>query len=289
MLINFMENSKAQKSVSNQLFSILSGKVHNHDFYHDLPDNLRYTGAGYGNRPYAGFQPGPPLRHTYPRRHYGTFGSKRGPGSYWSDPAGQQPSKRKVMITVVRNGPSPRNSVKILLNRWGVQSYEQLIKDISEAFGPKWKNNKVRKLFTLRGREVQGVSDFFREDDTFIACGNESLNTHDVADIIEEMYPHSPYAQSLLKDWERKRRKHAYGENSSKKDSGFGSDSSNREDADDDIIYRGRPSKKKARDKNRYDEIDPSSRIELERQRAAEEERERANKRRLKNKDAEQR
>ena len=34
-----------------------------------------------------------------------------------------------------------------------------------------------------------------------------------------------------------------------KKDSGFGSDSSNREDADDDIIYRGRPSKKKARDK----------------------------------------
>ena len=192
------------------------------------------------------------------------------------------------MITVVRNGPSPRNSVKILLNRWGVQSYEQLIKDISEAFGPKWKNNKVRKLFTLKGREVQGVSDFFRGDDTFIAVGNESLTTNDVTDIIEELYPDSPYAQSLLKDWERRRRKHPYSDDGGKRDSGFGSDSSNREDRDDDVIYRGRPSKKKdKKDKNRLDE-DPGSRMISERQRAADEERERAN-RRLKNKDAEDR
>ena len=192
------------------------------------------------------------------------------------------------MVTVVRNGPSPRNTVKILLNRWGVQSYEQLIKDISEAFGPKWKNNKVRKLFTLKGREAQGISDFFREDDVFIACGNESLTTHDVADIIEELYPDSPYAQSLLKEWDRRRRKHHYSGDGAKKDSGFGSDSSNREDRDDDVIYRGRPSKRKAKDKNRLDE-DSASRVISERQRAAEEERERANRRRLKNKEAEDR
>ena len=67
-----------KKSVFNQLFSVISGKVHNHDFYHDLPDNLRYTGAGYGHRPYAGFQPGLPLRHTYPRRHYGTTSGPSG-------------------------------------------------------------------------------------------------------------------------------------------------------------------------------------------------------------------
>ena len=189
---------------------------------------------------------------------------------------------------MVRNGPQPRSSVKILLNRWGVQSYEQLVKDISEAFGPKWKNNKVRKLFTLKGREVHGVSDFFREDDVFIACGNEGLTTHDVADIIENLYPDSPYAQSLLKEWDRRRRKHPYGDDGAKKDSGFGSDSSNREDKDDDIIYRGRPSKKKAKEKNGIDD-DLVNRIESERQRAADEERDRAYKRRLKKKDAEQR
>lgn len=36
------------------------------------------------------------------------------------------------------------------------------------------------RLYTLKGREVRSVSDFFREDDVFIAVGREQLTTVDV-------------------------------------------------------------------------------------------------------------
>ena len=76
-----------------------------------------------------------------------------------------------------------------------------------QAFGPKWKNNKVRKLFSIRGREIQWVSDFFRDDDVFIGIGNESLTTSDVQEILEELYPESPYAKNLMKEWEKTKKK----------------------------------------------------------------------------------
>ena len=241
--------------------------MHNHDFYQELPDSMAYRG-GHGNRYYGAFQPGPPLRQTYPRRPYGQWGVRRGAGGYWG---GQQSetgppgagNKRKVMVTVIRASPAPRASVKILLNRWGVHSYEQLVKDISDAFGPKWKGNKIRKLFTIKGREVQGVSDFFRDDEVFIGCGNETLTTTDVSDIIDEVYPDSPQAQQILKEWEKQKKVRGNrqyvlkgGEPEEpkkdsglgKKDSGLGSDSSNtnrEEPGDNEIIYKGRPAKKK--------------------------------------------
>ena len=245
-----------------------AGKVHNHDFYQELPDGMAYRG-GHGNRYYGAFQPGPPLRQTYPRRPYGNWGVRRGPGGYWG---GQQSetgppgagNKRKVMVTVIRASPAPRASVKILLNRWGVHSYEQLVKDISDAFGPKWKGNKIRKLFTIKGREVQGVSDFFRDDEVFIGCGNETLTTTDVSDILDEVYPDSPQSQQILKEWEKQKKvrgnrqyvlkggepdeQQQKDSGLGKKDSGLGSDSSNtnrEEPGDTEIIYKGRPAKKK--------------------------------------------
>merc|ERR1711976_1108315 len=108
---------------------------------------------------------------------------RAGPQSYWQNQSQESaaPSHLKPkVITVVRNGNKPRTSVKILLNRRSVQSYEQLVKDITEAFGPKYKNNRLRKLFSVKGREVKGISDFFREEDVFIGIGNEQLTTGDV-------------------------------------------------------------------------------------------------------------
>merc|ERR1712096_201911 len=139
--------------------------------------------------------------------------------------------KPKV-VTVVRGGSTrPRKKITILLNRRAVQTYEQLVADISEALGqPKWKNDHVRKLFTLKGREVKSVSDFFREDDCFIAIGRERINTSDIQEILHDLYPDSPYAESLIqRNLERNfrqqqkhqysRRKHLKG---SKSDSGLG-------------------------------------------------------------------
>ncbi len=214
------------------------------------------------------------------------------------------------MVTVIRNGPEPRTDVKILLNRRSVQSYEQLMKDISDALGPKWRNDKVQKLFTTRGREVKGVSDFFRDDEVFIAVGSESLTMNDVQAILEELYPDSSYPRSLMKDWEKARRRYQQQpvykmkdpDDEFKKDSGLGSDGSKEDGEKDEVIYSSRqgddyrPKKVKRphysqpkTDSYSAEEEDMSSRIERERVRAAEEERERARKRMQKRLDAERR
>jgi doublecortin-like kinase 3 len=117
--------------------------------------------------------------------------------------------------------------------------------DIAEAFGPKYKNNRLKKLFTVKGREVHGISDFFRDDDVFIGVGNDSLTEGDIQDIIEELYPDSPYARNLLRDLEKQRKKRQAALKDSeadKRDSGFGegSDGSNRDQDGDYIIYKGR-------------------------------------------------
>lgn len=197
------------------------------------PGRYFRTNGPYGNAGNTG-NPANPVQTS--RRWPGTFGN-RNPAGLLGGPTEAVPMKPKV-ITIVRNGPRPRNNVKILLNRRSVQSYEQLVADISEAFGPKWKNNRVQKLYTTHGKEVKGVSDFFREDDCFIALGNERLSDSDVADIIDELYPDSAYAKLLLKDWEKQRRRDKQKANrdaeGDKKDSGFveGSDTGSHRDQD---------------------------------------------------------
>jgi len=120
-------------------------------------------------------------------------------GDYSPNHSDSLPMKPKV-VTVVRAGTCrPHKKITILLNRRAVQTYEQLVADISEALGqPKWKNDHIRKLFTLKGREVKSVSDFFREDDCFIAVGREQLTTADIQDVLRELYPDSPYTESLI-------------------------------------------------------------------------------------------
>lgn len=102
--------------------------------------------------------------------------------------AGQGGSRAPAMVTVVRVGIKPYSVVKLLLNKASVQSYETLLSDVSEAFGPKWKHNRVRRLYALSGREVLSLSDFFRGDGVFVAVGNEKATLADIQDIIEELF-----------------------------------------------------------------------------------------------------
>lgn len=93
---------------------------------------------------------------------------------------------------MVKLGGQPLRKATLLLNRRSVQTFEQLLSDISEALGfPRWKNDRVRKLFTLKGREVKSVSDFFREGDAFIAMGKEPLTLKSIQLAMEELYPKS--------------------------------------------------------------------------------------------------
>ncbi|MBZ3888914.1 Serine/threonine-protein kinase DCLK3 [Sciurus carolinensis] len=111
--------------------------------------------------------------------------------------AENSPLKPRV-VTVVKLGGQPLRKVTLLLNRRSVQTFEQLIADISEALGfPRWKNDRVRKLFNLKGREIRSVSDFFREGDAFIAMGKEPLTLKSIQVAVEELYPNRNRALTL--------------------------------------------------------------------------------------------
>ncbi|XP_053456504.1 serine/threonine-protein kinase DCLK3 [Nycticebus coucang] len=102
------------------------------------------------------------------------------------------------VVTVVKLGGQPLRKITLLLNRRSVQTFEQLIADISEALGfPRWKNDRVRKLFNLKGKEIKSVSDFFREGDAFIAMGKEPLTLKSIQVAIEELYPNKARALTL--------------------------------------------------------------------------------------------
>lgn len=83
---------------------------------------------------------------------------------------------RPKLITVIRNGVKPRKAIRILLNKKTAHSLEQVANEITSAI--KLDTGAVRKIYTLHGKEVTQLSDFFEDDEIFIACGYEKL-THD--------------------------------------------------------------------------------------------------------------
>ncbi|XP_059167163.1 serine/threonine-protein kinase DCLK3-like isoform X2 [Physella acuta] len=154
------------------------------------------------------FHPGRYFRtnHSYQQRRWQAFNSTHRPAP---TNRSENLANKPKLITIVRHGPKPRNNIKILLNKRSVQSYEQLISDISEAFSQKSKNNKVQRLFGISGKEVQGVSDFFRNDNFFIALGPGDPDLLDsvVSDILKELFPEGNDAKLLLKEWERSQKR----------------------------------------------------------------------------------
>ncbi|XP_062478142.1 serine/threonine-protein kinase DCLK3 isoform X2 [Pezoporus occidentalis] len=134
------------------------------------------------------------------------------------------PVKPRI-ITVVKPGGHTLRRITLLLNRRSVQTFEQLMADISEALGfPRWKNDRVRKLYNLRGREIQSVSDFFREGDAFIAMGREPLTLKDLEVVLQELYPENPYAASAVIQQNEEQSQKLMGrlyDKASKVDSGF--------------------------------------------------------------------
>ncbi|KAM3929778.1 serine/threonine-protein kinase DCLK3 [Leptodactylus fuscus] len=106
------------------------------------------------------------------------------------------PVKPRI-VTVVKPGSHPPKKITLLLNRRSVQTFEQLIADISEGLGlPRWKNDRVRKLYNLKGKEIRSVSDFFRGDDAFIALGREHLTLKTIEIVFNELYPDRSFTQS---------------------------------------------------------------------------------------------
>lgn len=75
------------------------------------------------------------------------------------------------LVTVIRSGVKPRKAVRILLNKKTAHSFEQVLTDITDAI--KLDSGAVRRLYTLEGKQIICLQDFFGDDDVFIACGPE--------------------------------------------------------------------------------------------------------------------
>uniref|UniRef100_UPI0037E708B1 serine/threonine-protein kinase DCLK2 isoform X2 n=1 Tax=Semicossyphus pulcher TaxID=241346 RepID=UPI0037E708B1 len=75
------------------------------------------------------------------------------------------------LVTVIRSGVKPRKAVRILLNKKTAHSFEQVLTDITDAI--KLDSGAVRRLYTLEGKQISSLQDFFGSDDVFIACGPE--------------------------------------------------------------------------------------------------------------------
>ncbi|XP_073698175.1 serine/threonine-protein kinase DCLK2 isoform X2 [Garra rufa] len=75
------------------------------------------------------------------------------------------------LVTVIRSGVKPRKAVRILLNKKTAHSFDQVLTDITDAI--KLDSGAVKRLYTLEGKQISCLQDFFGDDDVFIACGPE--------------------------------------------------------------------------------------------------------------------
>ncbi|KAI1903420.1 hypothetical protein AGOR_G00026990 [Albula goreensis] len=84
---------------------------------------------------------------------------------------------RPKLVTIIRSGVKPRKAIRILLNKKTAHSFEQVLTDITDAI--KLDSGVVKKLYTLDGKQVTCLQDFFGDDDIFIACGPEKYRYQD--------------------------------------------------------------------------------------------------------------
>ncbi|XP_072231386.1 serine/threonine-protein kinase DCLK1a isoform X3 [Leuresthes tenuis] len=109
--------------------------------------------------------------------------SSRGPASLGSSKAGFAEGReskdfiRPKLVTVVRSGVKPRKAVRILLNKKTAHSYEQVLTDITDAI--KLDSGVVKKIYTIEGKLVSCLQDFFGDEDIFVACGPEKFRYQD--------------------------------------------------------------------------------------------------------------
>ncbi|XP_018335068.1 serine/threonine-protein kinase GL21140 [Agrilus planipennis] len=78
---------------------------------------------------------------------------------------------RPRIITIIRNGLKPRKVIRLLLNKRNASSMDQTLSALTEA--SQLDSGAVRKVFTLSGKMVSRLEQFFEEEDIFFVYGNE--------------------------------------------------------------------------------------------------------------------
>ncbi|XP_053278876.1 serine/threonine-protein kinase DCLK1 isoform X1 [Pleuronectes platessa] len=112
-----------------------------------------------------------------------TAGVVRDPSSLGSTKAGSPETReskdfiRPKLVTIVRSGVKPRKAIRVLLNKKTAHSFEQVMTDITDAV--MMESGVVKRLFTVDGKMVTCLQDFFGDDDIFFACGPEKFRYQD--------------------------------------------------------------------------------------------------------------
>ncbi|KAI3381160.1 hypothetical protein SNEBB_009536 [Seison nebaliae] len=113
----------------------------------------------------------------------------------------QLPDSKKVRI--IKNGKKiPREYLDALINRHSDQKFSSFIRDVAHHFGYAANRNNPCKLYSLKGKKINSMSDFFhRNGHVFIAIGQDTLTKAQVRSIIEEVYPNSNLPDAYLREW----------------------------------------------------------------------------------------
>ena len=94
-------------------------------------------------------RPRPTVLHTRTAGHEMTLKSCTSQGTPSIVPLGNIKAK---VITVIRNGPPPRQKTKILVNQRSAPSWEHLFQSVSDLF--QLQSNPIKRLFMMNGVEV---------------------------------------------------------------------------------------------------------------------------------------
>ncbi|KAM9455969.1 serine/threonine-protein kinase DCLK1a isoform 1-T1 [Clarias gariepinus] len=84
---------------------------------------------------------------------------------------------RPKLVTIIRSGVKPRKAVRILLNKKTAHSFDHVLTDITDAI--KLDSGAVKRIYTVEGKQVTCLQDFFGDEDIFIACGPEKFRYRD--------------------------------------------------------------------------------------------------------------
>uniref|UniRef100_T1E1B8 non-specific serine/threonine protein kinase n=1 Tax=Cupiennius salei TaxID=6928 RepID=T1E1B8_CUPSA len=91
---------------------------------------------------------------------------------------------RPKVVFIIRNGLKPRKIVQELLNKKTAHTFDQVLNLINRVV--KLDTGALRKVYTLSGKQVTSLADFFIKDEVFIAYGSEKCLEGDFELDVEE-------------------------------------------------------------------------------------------------------
>ncbi|CAG7825533.1 unnamed protein product [Allacma fusca] len=110
---------------------------------------------------------------------------------------------RPRLVTIIRSGMKPRKASRFLLNKKTAHSFDQVLNDMTESIKPDW--GAVRKVYTMNGKEVTALEDFFKDEDIFLVCPNDRVGPDDFDLDSEECKSIQPYVKVSLVSSQTKR------------------------------------------------------------------------------------